>query len=71
VLPEHLHCIWTLPDEDGDYLSCWARIMRLFVESWTATGGKPAAISHERPARHDRGTWMTLGTLYSFQNRDE
>ena len=24
VLPEHLHCIWTLPDGDCDYKTRWA-----------------------------------------------
>ncbi|WP_447553345.1 REP-associated tyrosine transposase [Vreelandella sp. EE22] len=23
ILPDHLHCIWTLPDDDADYSSRW------------------------------------------------
>lgn len=26
VLPEHLHCIWTLPDGDSDYKTRWSLI---------------------------------------------
>lgn len=26
VLPEHLHCIWTLPREDANYPERWRRI---------------------------------------------
>jgi putative transposase len=28
LLPDHLHCIWTLPDGDADYSTRWARIKR-------------------------------------------
>lgn len=26
VLPEHLHCVWTLPPGDADYSHCWRLI---------------------------------------------
>jgi putative transposase len=28
LLPDHLHCIWTLPDGDSDYSTRWSRIKR-------------------------------------------
>ena len=30
VLPEHLHCIWTLPDNDSDFPSRWRAIKKHF-----------------------------------------
>ena len=29
LLPDHLHCIWTLPPNDADFSSRWGRIKRL------------------------------------------
>ncbi len=29
LLPDHLHCIWTLPEEDVDYALRWNLIKRL------------------------------------------
>ena len=26
VLPEHMHCIWTLPEDDADFSGRWHRI---------------------------------------------
>ena len=26
VLPDHLHCVWTLPDGDADYAMRWREI---------------------------------------------
>ncbi|AFN30970.1 TPA: REP-associated tyrosine transposase [Klebsiella michiganensis] len=30
VLPEHLHCVWTLPDNDSDFPSRWRAIKKHF-----------------------------------------
>ena len=29
MLPDHLHCIWRLPDDDADYSMRWAKIKLL------------------------------------------
>jgi putative transposase len=58
LLPDHLHCIWTLPEDDADYPSRWAAIKRGFAESWTAAGGGEAVISDARHRRHERGVWQ-------------
>ena len=31
VLPEHLHCIWRLPEGDADYSSRWREIKKPFL----------------------------------------
>jgi REP element-mobilizing transposase RayT len=28
LMPDHLHCIWTLPEGDSDYSTRWAQIKR-------------------------------------------
>lgn len=33
VLPEHMHCIWTLPEDDSDYSSRWRAIKTRFSKS--------------------------------------
>ncbi|KNC94863.1 REP-associated tyrosine transposase [Trabulsiella odontotermitis] len=30
ILPEHMHCIWTLPDNDSDYSGRWRDIKKTF-----------------------------------------
>ena len=30
LLPEHLHCIWTLPEDDNDFSKRWGRIKAIF-----------------------------------------
>jgi REP element-mobilizing transposase RayT len=31
ILPEHLHCIWTLPEGDSDYSMRWRLIESFFL----------------------------------------
>lgn len=32
LLPEHLHCIWTLPSDDADYSKRWGVIKKEFTK---------------------------------------
>lgn len=32
VLPDHMHCIWTLPEGDSDYSGRWRRIKKSFTK---------------------------------------
>ncbi|MCX5644595.1 MAG: transposase [Phycisphaerae bacterium] len=71
LMPNHLHCIWTLPDEDDDYSSRWAQIKRHFVESWTTAGGYEAMISQARIERHERGIWQKRFWEHRIRNQTD
>ena len=71
LMPNHLHCIWTLPDDDDDYSSRWARIKRRFIESWTAVGGYEAAVSRARANRHERGIWQKRFWEHRIRNQTD
>jgi putative transposase len=45
VLPDHLHCMWKLPENDSDFSSRW-RDIKKFVSRRLVTG------SNARPERH-------------------
>jgi putative transposase len=54
ILPEHLHCIWQLPDGDKDYPTRWRLIKSRF------SMGIPAeeTISASRQCKNERGIWQ-------------
>ena len=54
VLPDHMHCIWTLPPGDADYASRWRLIKAGF--SRQIAGAVPASPSKQ--ARGERGIWQ-------------
>ena len=38
LLPDHLHCIWTLPDSDTDYSARWGWLKKEVTKGLRATG---------------------------------
>jgi len=53
VLPDHLHCVWTLPEGDADFSVRWSVIKRRFSRQ-VPLG--PRRRSHA--ARRERGIWQ-------------
>jgi putative transposase len=41
VLPDHLHCIWTLPPEDADYSTRWRLIKTWFSKHYAPATQSP------------------------------
>ena len=54
VLPDHLHCIWTLPPGDTDYSSRWQAIKSTFSRAVPAD----ERLSARRVAKGERGIWQ-------------
>jgi len=54
VLPDHLHCLWTLPPDDADFSSrCWA--IKSGVSRRMAQGER---LSETRQRKGERGIWQ-------------
>ena len=43
ILPDHIHCIWTLPDNDSDFSVRWECIKTTFTRGYS--GGKAEDVS--------------------------
>ena len=54
VLPDHLHCIWTLPTEDTDFTTRWRLIKAGFAKRLPKTERR----SEVRVNRGERGIWQ-------------
>ena len=58
LLPDHIHCIWELPENDDDFSKRWGRIKSRFTKAWLAHGGREAEISKARNRHRERGVWQ-------------
>ena len=58
ILPDHLHCLWTLPEGDSDYSKRWSCIKRLFTKRWLSAGETEGPISPSRASKRERGVWQ-------------
>ncbi len=55
VLPDHMHCVWTLPEGDVDYSGRWGAIKKRFSKTLPATEARTEAMVR----RGDRGVWQS------------
>lgn len=68
LLPDHLHCIWTLPCGDADFSVRWAKIKRYVSKECGATFGADE-VSNSRINRHEAGLWQRR--FWEHQIRDD
>jgi putative transposase len=54
VLPDHMHCIWTLPEGDADYPSRWRAIKMAFSKSLPPVENRTPVLLK----RGERGIWQ-------------
>jgi len=58
LLPDHLHALWVLPEEDADFSRRWAAIKARFTHDFLAAGGHETERSPSRIGRGSRGIWQ-------------
>lgn len=54
ILPDHMHCIWTLPDGDTDFTNRWRLIKAGFSRRFPGI----EKLSTSRSKRGERGIWQ-------------
>jgi putative transposase len=69
VLYDHLHMIWTLPDNDADYSSRWSKIKGQFTRRWLESGGAKCEVSVGKQRDARRGIWQPKFSEHTM--RDE
>ncbi len=69
LLPEHLHCVWKLPDGDADFSIRWASIKGSFSRAHLRLEGPKGTASPSRQRRGEAGLWQRR--FWEHQIRDE
>ncbi len=64
VLPDHLHCVWTLPEGDADYSTRWSVIKARFSRAVREGARRPSHV-----ARRERAVWQRR--FWEHHIRDE
>jgi putative transposase len=54
VLPDHMHCLWTLPPDDVDFPARWQLIKATFSHSVQRPAGRRASLVRKR----ESGLWQ-------------
>lgn len=69
LLPDHLHCIWTLPTDDNDFSIRWAKIKRLVSKQCAVIYHKDNWMNASKRKRRESTIWQRR--FWEHQIRDE
>jgi putative transposase len=69
LLPDHLHCIWTLPPDDADFGGRWSMIKRFVTKQCNEKFKRAAWVSASRQNRFESTLWQRR--FWEHQIRDE
>ena len=59
LLPEHIHCVWSLPQGDADFSGRWRKIKGIFTDLYLGSGGgDKGSRSHSRVERQEACLWQ-------------
>ena len=58
LLPDHLHCIWTLPENDKNYSLRWSFIKSFFTHRYDGTAMIPTGLNKSREKRREGRVWQ-------------
>ncbi|MFH0343933.1 MAG: transposase [Chromatiales bacterium] len=67
VLPDHLHCVWTLPPGDEDFSNRWKAIKIRFVQALPRSERR----SEVRMAKGERGVWQRRFWEHAIRNETD
>jgi len=72
LLPDHLHCIWQMPDGDADFTTRWRLIKTRFTRFYLRSGGiEIMERSASRLRRKERGIWQRRFWEHCLRDEDD
>lgn len=69
LLPDHLHCIWTLPDGDADFSTRWSRIKRHVTQCCGHRIARQDWMTRSKRIHRESTLWQRR--FWEHQIRDE
>jgi putative transposase len=67
VLPDHMHCMWTLPEGDDDFPSRWLAIKKQFSKAMPMTEIRSPVMR----ARRERAIWQRRYWEHRIRDADD
>jgi len=71
LLPEHIHCIWTLPEGDFNYSVRWKEIKRLFTRDYLRQVGPGEFRNKSHQKQGEAAIWQRRFWEHTIQNQED
>ena len=71
LLPDHVHCIWTLPEGDANYSVRWGEIKRIFSTKYQKmmSLNEPRSLSREK--RGEAAVWQRRFWEHTLRDEED
>ena len=71
LLPEHIHCIWTLPEGDANYGLRWGEIKKCFTKNYLKQIGTAEQSTASRLTRGEAAIWQRRFWEHTSRDLDD
>jgi len=71
LLPDPLHCIWTLPEGDADYSTRWKEIKRLFSRGYLKHIGPGDYRNASRRIKGEAAVWQRRFWEHAIRDQED
>ena len=71
LLPDHLHCIWKLPQEDDNYSVRWSEIKKLFTHRFLKEIGPGQKRNESHQKRREAAIWQRRFWEHTITNKED
>lgn len=82
ILPDHIHCIWTLPPHDHDYSSRWKDLKCYFTKEYQRTvcnraskdckePERPPDLPHSMTKKGEKGIWQRRFWEHTIRDEED
>ncbi len=71
LLPDHLHCIWRLPEGDADYSTRWKEIKRRFSLGYLQQIGPGGNRNASRQRKHEAAIWQRRFWEHTIEDEED
>lgn len=71
LLPDHLHCIWSLPSGDADFSTRWRKTKEHFTRTVRARGIEAAPVSSGQTGKGLRGFWQQRFWEHTIRDEED
>ncbi|HEY2894155.1 MAG TPA: transposase [Pirellulales bacterium] len=71
LLPDHLHCLWSLQPGDSAYSDRWRWLKAEFTRHWLAAGGSEAPLRQPSSRQRRRGVWQRRFWEHTIRNETD
>lgn len=71
LLPDHLHCIWTLPENDRDFSGRWTALKGMFTRYYLNAGGEDGERNKSRSRHGEAAVWQRRFWEHTIRDEED